>query len=244
MLKMTTEKIRTATGATIVIEGYRIPSPRGFKFFSLFVHRGIMRTADGYEQDKDALWNVSDLHTGCSVSKGCNTKKEAIDCAADRSKKVGRQKAKKQFDDMITKFKGDLLTNNQETVMSKTPMSKMTIIQMVKEYNQLTGKPIKDSGHKLPSRPVAERRLAGARITLPPKASVTEKNLATLKRGQAKSASAGMAVQAGNKHYPSFTAAFNSLKLTSNSLAVLRRVRKELKANGMATVEGHKLNMV
>ena len=110
--------------------------------------------------------------------------------------------------------------------MSKQSTTKMTIAQMVKEYNTLTGKSIS----KFPSRAVAQRRLNGARITVPPKVERKAK------------VSSGLAVAIGSNKYPSATAAFKAIGIAS--LSKLRRIRKELHKNGAASIGGHKLRMV
>lgn len=117
--------------------------------------------------------------------------------------------------------------------------TKMTMPQMVAEYKKLTGKTIKTT------RAVAERRLTGARITIPTRAAIaTMPPEDDAPRSNKPSITKGSAVFVGKHQYSSFTAAFRTLKLIDGSMAVLRRVRKELKQNGTATVEGHELRMV
>lgn len=116
--------------------------------------------------------------------------------------------------------------------MRKEP-TKMKMAEIVKEYKQITGKTIKTT------RAVAERRLTGARITIPTRAEMPVEDGAP--KPPITNKSGGVFV--GKHQYSSFTAAFRALKLANGSMAVLRRVRKELKAKGEATVEGHEFRM-
>lgn len=118
--------------------------------------------------------------------------------------------------------------------MRKEP-TKMKMAEIVKEYKQITGKTIKTT------RAVAERRLTGARITIPKKSDCIFDEPSALVTSKTPSVTSGVFV--GKHQYPSFTAAFRALKLANGSMAVLRRVRKELKAKGEATVEGHEFRM-
>lgn len=119
-------------------------------------------------------------------------------------------------------------------------MPKETLAEMVAEYNKLTGKSIK--GFK--DRKAAERALKNARVLVASDKQLSKAKSSGKKLSSGSKKTVGLQIAVGNKKYSSVTAAFKDLKIASGSLGILRRIRKELHANGEATIEGHKLRVV
>ena len=131
--------------------------------------------------------------------------------------------------------------------MSKKETGKMTMAEMLKEYNTLTGNGIK----KFSSRAVAEHRLAGARITVPKagsKSKTVTKNAKVLVKATTKKPNAAtgvkkprIKVQVGSRKFPSVHNAYMELNIP---LGTVHRTRKELHATGKAIVGKHNFKVI
>jgi len=112
-----------------------------------------------------------------------------------------------------------------------------TMASLVKEYNKVTGKKVE----KFASIAIGERRLAAAKMSVPPKAAVKPRKTVAERPAKAKSAAPKkVKVTVNGKGYTSVQGAFTTLRLPFKAL---QRLRKELKEKGAAEFEGYKFKV-
>ncbi len=134
-MKKTFEMIRMRHGNLMRVEGYHIPSPKGFKFLTLFVHRELISLN---EQSKDGQWNMTDLHTGAAIDKENDTRQGAIDHIDIHLKKFGRRCIKEDFENIIA-IHGDILADEKKKTENIRKGETMRLTKTNDTFDNSTG---------------------------------------------------------------------------------------------------------